>query len=112
MQSSSMISWCQTPLFVRNRYWPGPRAVAASAVGLAWFISLAGTSSAGPLQKVTEPQAQAASSQEQQPGMELSASGASQMNDLGGVPTSLAKLIEEATRNNPQILAARHAWKA
>ena len=27
-------------------------------------------------------------------------------------PSALAKLIEEAERNNPQILAARHAWKA
>ncbi len=26
--------------------------------------------------------------------------------------TPLAKLVEEAERNNPQILAARHAWKA
>jgi len=29
-----------------------------------------------------------------------------------GIPTPLAKLIEEAERNNPQILAARHAWRA
>ena len=29
-----------------------------------------------------------------------------------GTPTALAKLIEEAEDNNPQILAARHAWKA
>jgi cobalt-zinc-cadmium efflux system outer membrane protein len=27
-------------------------------------------------------------------------------------PTPLAKLIDEAEHNNPQILAARHAWKA
>ena len=27
-------------------------------------------------------------------------------------PTTLAKLIDEAENNNPQILAARHAWKA
>ena len=27
-------------------------------------------------------------------------------------PTPLAKLIDEAENNNPQILAARHAWKA
>jgi outer membrane protein, heavy metal efflux system len=29
-----------------------------------------------------------------------------------GTPTPLAKLIVEAENNNPQILAARHAWKA
>ena len=29
-----------------------------------------------------------------------------------GTPTPLAKLIDEAENNNPQILAARHAWKA
>jgi outer membrane protein TolC len=29
-----------------------------------------------------------------------------------GTPAPLAKLIEEAESNNPQILAARHAWKA
>jgi outer membrane protein, heavy metal efflux system len=28
------------------------------------------------------------------------------------VPTPLTKLIDEAQHNNPQILAARHAWKA
>lgn len=34
------------------------------------------------------------------------------MPDLGGVPTPLAALLDEAARNNPQILAARDAWKA
>jgi outer membrane protein, heavy metal efflux system len=29
-----------------------------------------------------------------------------------GSPTPVAELIEEAERNNPQILAARHGWKA
>src|SRR5215472_6639480 len=35
-----------------------------------------------------------------------------QQENQGGIPMPLAKLIEEADRNNPQILAARHAWKA
>jgi len=35
-----------------------------------------------------------------------------QQENQGGIPMPLAKLIEEAERNNPQILAARHAWKA
>jgi outer membrane protein TolC len=34
------------------------------------------------------------------------------MPDLGGVPVPLATWLDEATRNNPQILAARDAWKA
>jgi outer membrane protein TolC len=44
--------------------------------------------------------------------VDLSASGVSQTPDLGGIRPSLATLIDEATRNNPQILAARHAWRA
>src|SRR6516162_5047121 len=35
-----------------------------------------------------------------------------QQENQASVPTPLAKLIEEAERNNFQILAARHAWKA
>jgi outer membrane protein TolC len=35
-----------------------------------------------------------------------------QQVNQAGMPTPLAKLIEEAERNNPQILAARHAWRA
>jgi outer membrane protein TolC len=36
----------------------------------------------------------------------------SPQESAAGVPTPLATLIEEVDRNNPQILAARHAWKA
>jgi outer membrane protein TolC len=35
-----------------------------------------------------------------------------QQENQAGIPTPLAKLIEEAEHNNPQIVAARHAWKA
>ena len=35
-----------------------------------------------------------------------------QQENQASIPIPLAKLIEEAGRNNPQILAARHAWKA
>jgi outer membrane protein TolC len=38
--------------------------------------------------------------------------GPYQAESGSGTPTPLAKLIEEAERNNPQIAAARHAWKA
>src|SRR5947199_4010521 len=31
---------------------------------------------------------------------------------LVGMPTPLANVIKEAERNNPEILAARHAWRA
>jgi outer membrane protein TolC len=34
------------------------------------------------------------------------------MPPIIGAPTPLPTLLEEAGRNNPQILAARHAWKA
>jgi outer membrane protein TolC len=37
---------------------------------------------------------------------------AQQQENQAGIPIPLAKLIEEAEHNNPQILAARHAWKA
>src|SRR5215831_3596100 len=36
----------------------------------------------------------------------------SQMPTMTGAPTPLATLLDEARSNNPQILAARHAWKA
>ena len=35
-----------------------------------------------------------------------------QQENQAGIPAPLAKLMEEAERNNPQILAARHAWRA
>src|SRR6516225_11057976 len=35
-----------------------------------------------------------------------------QQENQASIPTPLAKLIEEAERNNFQILAARHAWQA
>src|SRR5215470_9144598 len=35
-----------------------------------------------------------------------------QQENQAGIPTPLAKLIEEAEHNNPQIVAARHAWRA
>src|SRR5579863_3271814 len=41
-----------------------------------------------------------------------SAPDQSQLPDMAGVPTSLPTLLDEADRANPQILAARHAWKA
>ena len=36
----------------------------------------------------------------------------SPQENQAGVPAPLAKLVEEAEQNNPQILAARHAWRA
>jgi len=35
-----------------------------------------------------------------------------QQQNQASIPTPLAKLIEEAEHNNPQILAARYAWRA
>src|SRR5215472_185461 len=52
-----------------------------------------------------QPPALSAGSPQQQPAQQ-------QQENQGGIPMPLAKLIEEAERNNPQILAARHAWKA
>ena len=42
----------------------------------------------------------------------LNASLSQEVEANQGPPTPLAKLIDEAENNNPQILAARHAWKA
>jgi len=36
----------------------------------------------------------------------------SPMPPMTGTPTPLATLLDEAENNNPQILAARHAWRA
>lgn len=40
------------------------------------------------------------------------ASTDSMAQEVRGEATSLSKLVEEAQRNNPQILAARHGWMA
>lgn len=109
MQSSSTSLWHRIPLRVRRGRRPNLPGLVTAAVAIACFSWVAGASLASPPQKIAEADAQSASGEEQQPAAQL---GASQMPDLAGVPTPLATLLDEAARNNPQILAARHAWKA
>jgi hypothetical protein len=48
----------------------------------------------------------------QEPQKLPSSAAAEASSPPGREPAPLAQLIEEAERNNPQILAARHAWQA
>jgi outer membrane protein, heavy metal efflux system len=48
----------------------------------------------------------------QEPAAEAPEPAMSGTRHAGQPPTPLARLVAEAERNNPQILAARHAWQA
>jgi outer membrane protein, heavy metal efflux system len=48
----------------------------------------------------------------QEPAATLSTASVSPQTEHQAAATPLAKLVEEATKNNPQILAARRAWQA